>query len=148
MQILKKIGHFAIYIIGTYFGTWLILAICVILPFLGFLLVYDWGDFWFLFVGGILMTIYYLVCFALLTWYYDYVGKRQPDYWFSNIFLVLVAFAFFYTFVTNFGKNFNENPDAFVNFKGIVFLISVIPAYLKILFVSLIMPFSNKKNQD
>ena len=141
MGIIKKIGHYILFIIGGYIGTWLVLAICTILPFLGFLLIYSLGDFWFLFLGSIMMTIYYMALFGLLGWYYEYIDKRKPDYWFSNIFIALVALLFFYTLITSLGPNVSKEPKAFLNFKGIVFLISIIPAYLRILYVSLLLPF-------
>lgn len=153
MDTTKKIVHYFLYIIGTYIGTWLVLAICVILPFLGALLIFKLNNFWFLFVGGFMMTIYYFILISLLGWYYEYVDRHKPDYWFSNIFLELVALLFFYAFITRFGNNFNKGLEAYdlkeiLNFKGIVFLISIVPAWLNILYVSLILPFAKKKTID
>jgi hypothetical protein len=147
MDFLKKIGHWIVFLIGGYLGTWLALLISVALPLVVGLWIFDWNDFLFLFVGGILMTLYYLIVFIGLSWYYDFINRKKPDYWASNIFLVIVAIYFFYTFITSFGRLVDQDVKVFAGFKGIILLLAIIPAYFKILFVSLIAPFFKRDNE-
>ena len=141
MKFLNKIGHWIVFIVGGYLGTWLALFISVALPLFVGSWIFSWNDFLFLVVGGILLSIYYWIIFFGLSWYYAFLNKNKPDYWVSNIFLVIVAILFFYNFITVFGRLVNKEIPMFKGFKGIMFLIAIIPAYLKILFASLIAPF-------
>lgn len=76
-----------------------------------------------------------------MLFFFSFINKKKPDYWISNIFLALIAFYFFYNLVTKLGLLVNQNAKAFLTFKGIALLITILPAYLQILFLSLIAPF-------
>lgn len=144
MNTLKKIGHWILFLIGGYLGTWIVLAIVTLLPFFVGLWIFDFSDFWFFFIGSIALSFYYLLVFGGLSLYFTFLNSYKPDYWVSNIFLSLVTFFFFYTLINSLGQNITESKELFMNFKGIVFLITILPAYLKILYVSLIAPFIKK----
>lgn len=147
MNFVKKIGHWIIFLVVGYFGTWIALFISAALPLLVGLWIFDWNAFLFLFVGAIFMTVYYLIVFMGLTWYYDFINSKKPDYWVSNIYLVLVALYFFYTFTTRFGRLVDQDPKMFLRFNGIALLLAIIPAYFQILFMSLIAPFFKKDKE-
>jgi hypothetical protein len=140
MNAIKNVMHYVIFAVGSCVGTWIVLLLLTTLPLLGFLLIYKLSNFWFFVAGGIMMTIYYS-SFDLLGWFYFYLDKRKPDFWFSNIFIVVVVLIYFYLLITSLATNLSKEPKAFLNFKGIVFLVSILPAYLKILYISLLLPF-------
>ena len=141
MKTIKKIGHWLLFIIGGYLGTWIILAIATLLPFFVGLWLFEFGDFWFFLLGSIALGIYYLLVYSGLFLFFTFLNKKKPDYWVSNIFLGLVTFYFFYTLINTLGKNISESKELFLNFKGIVLIITILPAYLQILFYSIVAPF-------
>lgn len=141
MKVLKKIGHWILFLIGGYFGTSIALAIAILLPsFVGIWLI-SFGDFWFFILGFVFEYLYYILILGGFSLGVTFLNKKKPDYWISNIFLVIVTFHFFYVLITRFGTFVTENIEVFLNFKGIVLLITLLPAYLQILFVALILPF-------
>lgn len=141
MKTIKKIGHWILFLIGGYIGTWIVLAIATWLPFLVGLWLFDFSDFWFFFLGSIALGIYYLIVYGGLGLFFTFLNKKKPDYWVSNIFLCIVTFYFFYTLINVLGKNISESKELFLNFKGILLLISILPAYLQILFFAIVAPF-------
>lgn len=141
MKTIKKIGHWLLFIIGGYLGTWIVLEIATLLPFFVGLWLFQFGDFWFFLLGSIALVIYYLLVYGGLGLFFTFLNKKKPDYWVSNIFLGLVTFYFFYTLINTLGKNISESKELFLNFKGIVLMITILPAYLQILFYSILAPF-------
>jgi hypothetical protein len=141
MKIIKKIGHWILFIIGGYLGTWLVLAITTLLPYLVGIWLLSFGDFWFFFLSSIIFGIYYMLVYGGLGFFVIFLNKKKPDYWVSNIFLGLVTFYFFYTLITVLGKHITEHKEIFMTFKGILLLITIIPPYLQILFYALVAPF-------
>lgn len=80
---------------------------------------------------------------------FEYMNEKKPDYWFSSIFLSIVTITFFYEFIEYFESIINDYSREFRSFKGIMFIISIFPSYLMILFFSIISPFlirPKKKN--
>ena len=145
MKVINKIGHWLLFLIGAYIGTWIVLAITTMLPFYILILLIDLGDFWFYLLGSIIIGIYYLIVFGGLSIYFYFLNQKKPDYWISNIFLVLTALFFFYKLINKLGSNFNDAKEFYTSFKGILFLISILPAFLKILFFSILSPFIKDK---
>lgn len=145
MKLINKIGHWLLFLIGSYIGTWIVLAITTMFPFYILILLIDLGDFWFYLLGSIIIGIYYLIVFGCLSIYFYFLNQKKPDYWISNIFLVLTALFFFYTLINRLGNNFNDAKEFYTSFKGILFLISILPAFLKILFFSILSPFIKDK---
>ena len=141
MKNIKKIGHFAAFLVGGSIGVWLVLAIATLLPLYVGLFLFTFSDFWFYLIGSILLTFYYIIVYVGLTFFFTFLKKKKPDYWFSNIIIVLTTFYFFYNLITKLGNNISQEKELFMSFKGIVLLITILPAYLKILYTSLIMPF-------
>ena len=141
MKNIKKIGHWVVFLTGGSIGTWLVLAISTILPLFVGLWLFSLSDFWFYFIGSILLSFYYIVVFVGLTFFFTFLNKNKPDYWVSNIIIVLTTVYFFYNLITKLGYNISQDIELFMSFKGIVLLIAILPAYLKILFCSLIVPF-------
>lgn len=141
MKIIKKIGHWIAFLIGGYIGTWLVLGISTLLPLFVGLWLFSLGDFWFFFIGSLLLTFYYLLVFGGLGLFYAFLNKKKPDYWFSNIFLALITVYFFYTLINSLGQNVSQDIKLFMKFKGIILIITILPAYFQILFYSLIAPF-------
>lgn len=142
---LKKIGHWILFLIGGFIGTWIVLRILVILPLVGMFL-FELGNFWFVLIGAILFGLYnYLVIFGL-NFFYTFLNKKKPDYWMSNIFLILVAFFVFYNLINDLREFFNEFKGVFFKFKFVFFSIGLLPAYLRILFFAFLIPF--RKEND
>jgi hypothetical protein len=144
---MKRIGHWIAFLIFGYLLTIIVLSITTFIPlFVGPWLISKFNTFWFLFIGGILISIYYYIIFSVLVLYYGFLDSQKPDYWVSNIFLVIVTLYFYYTFGKSVQQVFDNYEGNFKSFKSILFFISIIPAYLQILFLSLIFPFI--KNKD
>ena len=141
MKPLKKIGHWLLFLLGGYIATYLALAICFLLPIFLFLWIYSWNTFLFLIIGSIFVIIYYWFFLAVLGGYIFLIIKHKPDYWFSNIFLLIITIFFCFSFINIFEKSINENIIMFISFKGIMFVMAIIPAYLKALYLIIIMPF-------
>lgn len=99
------------------------------------------SDFWFFMIGGIIVTLYYIIIFGGLSLFFTFLNKKKPDYWISNIFIALTTILLFYTLITSLGKSFGDDIKQFLTFKGIVFLITLIPAYFQILYFSIIAQF-------
>jgi hypothetical protein len=148
MKIIKKIGHWAAFLVGGIIGTWVILGITTILPLFVGLWLFPLGDFWFFFIGSVLLTFYYILVFVGLSIFYIFINKNKPDYWISNIILILTAVCYFFNFITKFGQNVSYNFELFMHFKGFVLLLSILPAYLKILYFSLFTPFIKVDNNN
>jgi hypothetical protein len=146
MVLLNKIQQWIIFVIGGFIGTVFLLFVLTALPLFVGIWILDWNIFLFLVVGGILMSIYYYLLYFSIAFYYDYLNRRKPDYWISNILLALVTICFFYFFTTNFVTLFDKNIKIFMNFKGIMLLMAITPAYFKILYVSIISPFIPTEN--
>ena len=141
MDIIKKICHWIIFLLGGYIGTWLVLSISTLLPLYIFNWLVGFSDFWFFMIGGIIVTLYYIIIFGGLSLFFTFLNKKKPDYWISNIFIALTTILLFYTLITSLGKSFGDDIKQFLTFKGIVFLITLIPAYFQILYFSIIAQF-------
>ncbi len=141
MKIIKKIGHWITFLIGGYIGTWLILSISTLIPLFVFYWLVDFSDFWFFMIGGIIVTLYYIIIFGGLSLFFTFLNKKKPDYWVSNIFIALTTVLFFYTIINSFGKIIGKEFRQYLTFKGIVFLITIIPAYFQILYFTIIAQF-------
>jgi ABC-type anion transport system duplicated permease subunit len=79
--------------------------------------------------------------FGLTGLFFSFLNQKKPDYWISNIFLVLVTFYFFYVLITGVGDIVTEYKELFMNFKGITLLTTILPAYFQILFFTVVAPF-------
>lgn len=141
MNTIKKVSHWILFFIGGSLGTIFLLYISVVTPVGISIWIWDWNDFLFTFVGGILLTAYYFLIFSGFYWYYSYLNKVKPDYWISNILLAGIALYFFVHFFLRFTDLIQEYKKIFFGFKGLMFFTAIIPAYFKILFASLIGPF-------
>jgi len=141
MMYLKKIGHWLLFLLAGYFITRIILVIIFFLPIYAFAKIYYWGVFWFLLTGIIFLTIFYNIVIGLMGRLFEYMNEKKPDYWFSSIFLSIVTITFFYEFIEYFESIINDYSREFRTFKGIMFIISIFPSYLMILFFSIISPF-------
>lgn len=144
---MKKIGHWIAFIIFGYLLTVIVLSIAVGIPlFVGPWLITKFSTFWFIFFGSILLSIYYYIIFSILVLYYTFLDTQKPDYWVSNIFIVLTSLYFYYIFYKNIGPVIINYVEDYKSFKFILFIISIVPSYFQILFLSLIFPFI--KNKD
>lgn len=70
MGTIKKIGHWLAFLLGGYFGTWLVLAISTLLPFYVGIWLFDFSDFWFFLIGSILLSIYYYIIFGGIAFFF------------------------------------------------------------------------------
>lgn len=141
MKIIKKILHWLGFIIGAPILTWLTLGISTLVPIYAFMKILDLGTFMFILVGSIIMAIYYFLNSLLIGISFLTINKMKPDYWVSNIILAAVSIFFFYTLFTSLGKSIDGEFKMFMSFKGIMFITTVVPAYLGLLFKSIIFPF-------
>lgn len=146
MRIVRACIKWIIFIVLGYFGTITVLAIATYLPlFLGYW-IYPLSNFWFCIVGSLLLGLYYSLLYVGLGSFYIFLEKKKPDYWFSNIFLSTISVLFFYAVLTKLGIVTNllvsELPSKeILNFKFITFFLVLLPAYLQILYISVLAPF-------
>jgi len=97
MSLLKRIGHWILFLIGGYLFTCLVLAILTVLPvYIGFSLMISSSTFWFTFIVAIMSGIYYVLGTGILMKYLEFISYYKPDYWVSNIFLIIVTLLFYY----------------------------------------------------
>jgi hypothetical protein len=141
MKNIKKIGHWIAFLIGGFFGTNLALTIVTFLPFYLFIWLFNFSDFWFFMIGSILAALYYYLIFGGLLFYFSFLNKRKPDYWISNIFIVLVTILFVYNLINLSANASEQTRKLFFTFKGIVFFCTIIPAFFQIFYLSLIAQF-------
>jgi hypothetical protein len=147
MKKVVTIGSWLKFLIVGIIGTWLALGITCIMPLFAGLWMFNLSDFWFYTIGSVLLTLYYILIIVGLSLFFSYVNKLKQDYWVSNILLVLTSVYFFFNLITKLGVFVNKDIEIFMNFKGIVLLISILPAYFKILYLSVIIPFLKQENQ-
>ena len=147
MKKVETIGKWLKFLVVGIIGTWLVLGITCIVPLFAGLWMFTLSDFWFYTLGGVLLTFYYILIMVGLSLFFSYVNKLKQDYWVSNILLVLTSGYFFFNLITKFAIFVNKDIEIFLNFKGIVLLISILPAYLKILFLFVITPFLKQENK-
>jgi hypothetical protein len=141
MKTLKKIGYWFLFFIVGYLLTRIILAIAFILPVFAYLYINDFQIFWFLLLGGVFLTIYYWLTFGLMVFLLKYLNEKKPDYWVSNIFLILTSVTFFYQYFLYLQSVVYENLTTFKNFKELMLIFTILPVYLKIIYISIIYPF-------
>ena len=130
MKKVITIGNWLKFLIVGIIGTWLVLGITCIIPLFAGLWMFTFSDFWFYTIGSVLLTFYYILIMVGLTLFFSYINKLKQDYWVSNILLVLTSGYFFFNLITKFGVFVNKDIEIFLNFKGIVLLISILPAYI------------------
>ena len=70
-----------------------------------------------------------------------YLNEKKPDYWVSNIFLILTSVTFFYQYFLYLQSVVYENLTTFKNFKELMLIFTILPVYLKIIYISIIYPF-------
>lgn len=144
---MKKIGHWIAFIFFGYFATVIVLALAVcILLFCGPWLMDNFSTFGFIFIGSCLLSLYYYLIFSMFLLYYNFLDRKKPDYWVSNIFIVSTALYFYYVTFKNIYPVFVLDINKFKSFKGIVYIISILPALFKIFFFTLIYPFIKTKD--
>lgn len=141
MKNIKLICHWVAFIVGGSIGTWIVLAIATVLPLYVGLLLFTLSDFLFYFIGSILLTFYYILIFVGLTSFFTILNNKKPDYWISNVLIVVITVLFFYNSVNKLAHIVTQDPKLFINFKGVVLIIALLPAYFKILFYALIFQF-------
>ena len=79
MKVIKKICHWILFLIGGYLGTWIVLAIATLLPFIVGLWLFNFSDFWFFLLVSILLGLYYLLVYGGLGIFFAFLNKKKPD---------------------------------------------------------------------
>jgi hypothetical protein len=141
METFKFIGRWILFLLVSILGTIIVQAIITISPLMVGLWLFRFSDFWFFFIGSIIITIYYYIAFGGLALFFEFINKLKPDYWISNILLALVSLFYYYLFITLFGGLMNISIDLFLNFKGIILLITIVPVYIYLMFIAILAPF-------
>ena len=146
MRIIKKISHWILFIIGSYIGLNIVLTIATLLPIYVGAWLFSFSNFWFFVIGAILSTFYYFFAFGLPALFFNFLNGKKPDYWISNILLVLISIYFYYNLINNISSFVDINLKLFINFKGFIFLTTLVPAFLQILFFTVVAPFLMEEN--
>ncbi len=146
MKILRKILHWILFLISGWIITILMSVITFYLPFLIFGYIHNWNIFWFVLFGLILLFIYKFYL-GLVLYIFETLNKKKPDYWFSSIFLCLVAIYTFYNLYDSIQNLTNNYFVIFKSFKGIIFFITIIPIFLVFTFYTIFFPFLNKPEE-
>lgn len=146
MKILRKILHWILFLISGWIITILMSVITFYLPFLIFGYIHNWNTFWFVLFGLILLFIYKFYL-GLVLYIFETLNKKKPDYWFSSIFLCLVAIYTFYNLYDSIQNLTNNYFVIFKSFKGIIFFITIIPIFLVFTFYTIFFPFLNKPEE-
>lgn len=147
MEILKKLGHWILFIIGSFIGIFLVLSITFYLPTIVYNWILNWNIILFMLVGGVFVIIYYWVARFLVNYLYIFtLMNYKPDYWVSSIFQLLCAIIFaFYYYITL--DKYIDNPTALIeSFKGIMFIIFISSFNLRILYWAITYPFKEEKD--
>lgn len=143
MKLLKIFLHWILFLISGWVITILISVITFYIPFVLFEYINEWNTFLFILLGLILLYFYKLYL-RLVIYIFEYLNKKKPDYWFSSIYLCLVAIYTFYYLYDNLQNFINNNFVLFKSFKGIIFIISILPIFLIFTFYTIFFPFINK----
>jgi hypothetical protein len=146
MKSLRKILHWILFLISGWLITILMSVITFYIPFVIFEHIHEWNTFWFILFGLILLYIYKLYL-GLVLYIFENLNKKKPDYWFSSIFLSLVAIYTFYNLYDNIQNLVNNYFVIFKTFKGIIFIITILPIFLVFTFFTIIFPFFNKPEE-
>ncbi len=142
MELIKRIGHWLLYILGSFIGVGIIMNICYYFPVLIFIWIIKWNSlFLFLFVGTIAISGYYWLCIMLGMFFVKINSQLSPNHIAAKIIAALYSL-FFSTLFAIFFIRFIEKFDAvFSSFRGIIFVISIFPSYLGVAIYSLFAPF-------
>lgn len=143
MKLLNFFLHWILFLISGWVITILISVITFYIPFVLFEYINEWNTFLFILLGLILLYFYKLYL-RLVIYIFEYLNKKKPDYWFSSIYLCLVAIYTFYYLYDNLQNFINNNFVLFKSFKGIIFIISILPIFLIFTFYTIFFPFINK----
>lgn len=148
MNLIKKILRWIGFVIFGSLLNWLTLAILTLAPIYAFSKLQDLTTFWFVLVGIIVIIIYYTLNDLISFFSFSAINKMKQDYWFSNTLLALISILFFYTLLTSFAKSMNGDFEVFKSFKGTILIITIVPSYLKLIYKSLIFPFTFENEED
>lgn len=147
MNTLKKIGKWLLFLVSGYFGTNIVLAVALTIPLFAFLWIQNWSMFWFLVVGSILLSVYYYIILGLFVLYFSFINKTKPDYWVSNIFLIIVAIISIITYAMNF-TSWSKMLMELSGFRAILFMVAIAPSYLYILYMLFISIFFSTEESN
>lgn len=141
MKIIKKIGHWIAFILGSYFGAFIYWGIMTLFPIFSVMWLMSLSNLWFIVLGSLCIGIFTLLAYGL-SFFIALQVKLKPDYWVSNGFILLFAFYFFYTLITRWDLSVKVDLRLFTSSKGIIYAILIIPIYLRFCFMSLLLPFT------
>jgi hypothetical protein len=143
MESLRKILHWILFLISGWIITIFMSVVTFYIPLVAFEYINEWNTFWFILIGLILLYFYKLYL-GLVIYIFEYLNKKKPDYWFSSIFLSLVAIYTFYYLYDNLQNVINNYFILFKTFKGIIFFITILPIFLIFTFYTIFFPFMHK----
>ena len=144
MVAIKKIGHWIAFLIGGFAAINLSLTISFSLPWFIFNWLLKFSDFWFFMIGAIFVTIFNWLIFWGFKFFFDFINKQKPDYWISSIFITLVALRFFYNNITVISEVILQFKSILLDSKFIMFFLTMIPVYWKVLSFLLISQFTRQ----
>lgn len=136
-----KTGHWIIFLLASPIGIHLSLLLASIVPFFAFYWIYEWNLFWFILTGTILIGAYYLMVQFVVLGLLAFISKNKPDYWISNIYMCFHIVLFGWLMAQFFSAFIQLDIKTFKSLKGILFLVTVAPAFLQIAFMALVVPF-------
>ena len=132
------------FVIGAAVAMTLALIPGVIVPLLLIPRLSHWALIPFIFGGGIILLLYYVYVVFAFSWVYEQFTKAKPGYWVSSIYLFLLAL-FLNTLLATQYDFLNEHPFSYwYSTKGMVMICCCIPAWIRIVLVTLIGAFYTK----
>ena len=148
MKNLIKIGHWIIFFPTCYLATYLILVTAFFIPLITLPLMIEWNFLELLIFGGGIIGFLYFLVFFLLALFYEKLFEWRPDKLISSLFLAAIFLFAFYNFIISINNRFlgdSEIREIIFSFKGILIILFIIPAYFKLVFLSMIFPFLSKR---
>jgi len=147
MYLFKSINYWIKFIVTGVIGSILILWILISLPFIAQLFLIKLNLYWYIAIGSVFLSMYYYLIFVLLAIYFEWINKIKPDRINSNIILFLTYIYFFVNFYTKLKLNAQKYNILFIDIKSTIFFFSIIPVYLKVLFLTLVNPITSIKSK-
>lgn len=129
------------FLISATVGVALSILVLIFLPTFLFSFISSWGFVWFIFVGSILLGMYY-TGLTLTIQAFNWLHLFGPDRWISASIVSTSSIWTFYNIYYEVHKSY-INSDSFINWtpETIIYAVVITPAFIYILFMFLVMPF-------
>ena len=140
----SNIRDWIFFLLGSVITLAFSLVLGVILPLVLIPVLAKWALIPFAIGGGVILLLYYIFVVFGFSWIYEQFTQHKPDYWFCSFYLLIIALVF-HVFLFYHHDVLNERPFSYWGTtKGWIMIVCLIPAWFRILGVTLVGAFYRK----